>query len=236
MPGGSTLDPDNLPIGDGTAAADRRTTGVLGPSDSSDSGSDVSSGGALDPAVLGSDTDSSGTGEDAGAPGRGDGGVGRDLGFDRVVGRDEAGLGSGLDQAEEARAGVRDDDRLADSSADLDLDAQPVDGEGEPAGRLDVDELAEDAGGEVDELDDAADDELAGAPDDMADDGAGGSPRRAAPSAHGGGDDDGGSDTDEDDEADEADEADENEGEPPAPELEAPGPEQQHRPRVAPQR
>jgi hypothetical protein len=68
MSGNSTLDPDNFPT-----APDRRLgrghgTGALGPSDSSDSGSDVSGGTAgaeLGDADLDSDTDSRGTGERA---------------------------------------------------------------------------------------------------------------------------------------------------------------------------
>jgi hypothetical protein len=36
--------------------------------------------------------------------------TGGDIGFDRVVGADEAGLGGGLDQAEEARLGVTDEE------------------------------------------------------------------------------------------------------------------------------
>jgi hypothetical protein len=36
--------------------------------------------------------------------------MGGDTGFDRVIGADEAGLGGGLDQAEEARLGVTDEE------------------------------------------------------------------------------------------------------------------------------
>jgi hypothetical protein len=36
--------------------------------------------------------------------------LGGDTGFDRVIGPDEAGLGGGLDQAEEARLGVTDEE------------------------------------------------------------------------------------------------------------------------------
>ncbi|WP_129648076.1 hypothetical protein [Peristeroidobacter agariperforans] len=45
--------------------------------------------------------------------------MGGDIGFDRVVGPDEAGLGGGLDQAEEAQLGVTDEElaaRLRDRS------------------------------------------------------------------------------------------------------------------------
>ena len=81
---------------------DRRTvkghdTKSLGPSDTSDSGSDVNPG---EPA--GSDSDRGGTGERrtiADDQVR----TGSDSGVDRVVPASEAGLGSGLDEAEEAR-------------------------------------------------------------------------------------------------------------------------------------
>ena len=36
--------------------------------------------------------------------------MGTDIGFDRVVGADEAGLGGGLDQAEEAQLGITDEE------------------------------------------------------------------------------------------------------------------------------
>jgi hypothetical protein len=85
---GSTLDPDNA----GQRRRRRKTvkdddTRVLGPSDSSDSGSDV-----------------------VGAPTEREARTDADRGFDRVVGANEAGLGDGLDQAEEARLGVTDDE------------------------------------------------------------------------------------------------------------------------------
>jgi len=68
MAGSSTLDPDNFP-----AAPDRKLgrghgTRALGPSDNSDSGSDVKGGTAaqeLGDADLDSDTDARGTGERA---------------------------------------------------------------------------------------------------------------------------------------------------------------------------
>jgi hypothetical protein len=65
----------------------------IGPSDSSDTSSDR-------PNTPSTDTDAGGTGERKSI-----GGVPRakDEGADRVVGEDEAGLGGGLDQAEEAR-------------------------------------------------------------------------------------------------------------------------------------
>ncbi|HYG54599.1 MAG TPA: DUF2934 domain-containing protein [Burkholderiales bacterium] len=81
---GSTLDPDNV----GPGRRRRKTLKghderALGPSDSSDTGSDV----VPAPPVGGMDE-----GEPDAA----------DIGVDRVVGAGEAGLGGGLDQAEEA--------------------------------------------------------------------------------------------------------------------------------------
>jgi hypothetical protein len=78
----------------------------LGPSDSSDSGSDVKGAGET---RRDDDSDRGGTGERAtvgGNPRRLD----RDRDADRVVGAEEAGLGGGLDQAEEGRLGVTDED------------------------------------------------------------------------------------------------------------------------------
>jgi hypothetical protein len=77
----------------------------IGPSDSSDAGSDLA---GLD---RNDDTDREGTGERLGV---GDESEMRsadsDIGFDRVVGPEEAGLGDGLDQAEEAIAGITDEE------------------------------------------------------------------------------------------------------------------------------
>ena len=81
---------------------DRRTlkghdTKALGPSDTSDSGSDVNPG-----EPTGSDSDRAGTGERENIEGE-QGRAGSDSGVDRIVSEREAGLGGGLDQAEEAR-------------------------------------------------------------------------------------------------------------------------------------
>lgn len=136
----STLNPDNIP-------ANRRAPATppghdvksLGPSDSSDSGSDMAGPGLIDDDALNLDR---GTNEDteAGVRDRADAGASvGDLGMnsdsdhygtgehmtagkepgvrvngdrdtDRVVGADEAGLGSGPDQAEEAQLGVTDEE------------------------------------------------------------------------------------------------------------------------------
>jgi len=62
--GNSTLDPDNLPGGADRSLGRGHGTGALGPSDTSDSGSDLQ--GALSADELDSDSDSSGTGERVG--------------------------------------------------------------------------------------------------------------------------------------------------------------------------
>ena len=61
--GNSTLDPDNLPGGSDRGIGLGHGTGALGPSDTSDSGSDMQ--GALSQDELDSDSDASGTGERA---------------------------------------------------------------------------------------------------------------------------------------------------------------------------
>ncbi len=58
----STLDPDNIPVGTDRTLGRGHGTRALGPSDNSDSGSDVV--GEPD-AILDSDTDAQGTGERA---------------------------------------------------------------------------------------------------------------------------------------------------------------------------
>ena len=164
MSGSSTLDPDNFANSGGSGSVSNHShgTGALGPSDLSDTGSDTMGGpGMLDDELLGldrgtnedapgghlsdtagasvgdadldADSDSAGTGENI-AAGRDPEGVGHDIGFDRVVDASEAGLGSGLDQAEEARLGMTDeelhaaalDDALDDGDEDLDDDPAGV--------------------------------------------------------------------------------------------------------------
>lgn len=77
----------------------------IGPSDSSDSGADMMGLGGLD-----NTSDRQGTGErasvetDAGLDDAGD------IGPDGIVDASEAGLGGGLDQAEEAQLGVTDEE------------------------------------------------------------------------------------------------------------------------------
>jgi hypothetical protein len=75
----------------------------LGPSDSSDFGSDLVGVPHADDA-----SDRNGTGErmDVEDDVRG----AEDLEMDRIVGSNEAGLGGGLDQAEEAQLGITDEE------------------------------------------------------------------------------------------------------------------------------
>jgi hypothetical protein len=98
MAGGSTLNPSNFPVdGEQLNPLKGHDTGALGPSDSSDSGSDVAGSDPTD-----DDSDRSGTGERAA--------VGRkrrtrtdcDLDTDRIVDAEEAGAtgGDGQQSAE----------------------------------------------------------------------------------------------------------------------------------------
>ncbi|SFL83365.1 hypothetical protein [Rugamonas rubra] len=103
---GSTLDPANIPVGTDRTLGRGHGTGALGPSDSSDSGSDVHGGAGLapelDPALgrgsdddvelggvvadvyLDSDTDAAGTGERAGADGDNVAPDGADIDVDHI--------------------------------------------------------------------------------------------------------------------------------------------------------
>ena len=108
MAGNSTLDPDNFPPQGKPGTLKGHDTAALGPSDSSDSGSDLAAPGT-DALIgdLGMDaaTDRFGTGEHLTAGKEPDVRVNGDRGVDRIVGEEEAGLGDGLDQAEEAATG-----------------------------------------------------------------------------------------------------------------------------------
>lgn len=140
MAGRSTLDPDNFPIpGKRRKTLKGHDTKSLGPSDSSDSGSDMAGPGLTEDDMLNLDrgtnqdteagehnvadagpsigdlgmddtSDSQGTGEHLTAGKDPDIGVNADRGVDRVVGANEAGLGGGLDEAEEARLGKTDEE------------------------------------------------------------------------------------------------------------------------------
>lgn len=111
----------------------------LGPSDSSDSGSDMAGPGLIEDDALGLDrgtnedfeagrldsadsgasvgdldmddnSDRYGTGERMSAGKEPGARENADLGIDRIVGAEEAGLGGGIDQAEEAQLGVTDEE------------------------------------------------------------------------------------------------------------------------------
>ncbi|MGE0861583.1 MAG: chemotaxis protein [Gammaproteobacteria bacterium] len=108
MGAGSTLDPDNLPLGrpDETLPPGHDLR-ALGPSDSSDSGSDL-----VGAPVAGLDGtgDRDGTGERPAVEASTALEPGNEILPDRVVAEAEAGLGDGLDQAEEARLGITDEE------------------------------------------------------------------------------------------------------------------------------
>lgn len=108
MAGGSTLDPDNVPDTGSNVTRKGNDTGSLGPSDSTDSGSDFSSGSIASPEEMASDSDAAGTGDRAGV-GRNEQ-AGADIDADRTVDAADAGLGTGLDEAQRARGkgGPRD--------------------------------------------------------------------------------------------------------------------------------
>ena len=145
----STLDPDNFPT-DGKPHMNPRGHDIksLGPSDSSDSGSDMDGPGLVDDDALNLDrgtnedteagsynvsnagtsvgdlamadnSDRYGTGEHLTAGKEPNIHLNADIGTDRVVGPDEAGLGGGLDQAEEARLGVTDEEIEKNKEHDL---------------------------------------------------------------------------------------------------------------------
>jgi len=136
----STLDPDNFPVERRRReSAPGHDVKSLGPSDTSDSGSDLAGPGVTEDDVLDldrgtnqdteagrrnsadsgqsigdlgmdSDSDSVGTGEHLTAGKEPAIEVNGDRGFDRVVAAEEAGLGGGLDQAEEAQLGITDEE------------------------------------------------------------------------------------------------------------------------------
>src|SRR3954466_15424614 len=136
---GTTLDPDNIPGRPRPKTVKGTDVKSLGPSDTSDSGSDMAGprpGGADAPPLppgtnddmeggtvgkieagagvgdreMDDTSDASGTGEHLTAGVEPRIRANQDRDFDRVVTGDEAGLGGGLDQAEEARLGRKDKD------------------------------------------------------------------------------------------------------------------------------
>jgi hypothetical protein len=93
---GSTLDPENFPHARPRKTLRGHDVRALGPSDSSDTGADMAGQGPLDDT---SDRNRTGermtVGNERVRPGH-------DIGTDRVVDPEEAGLGRGLDEADEA--------------------------------------------------------------------------------------------------------------------------------------
>jgi len=139
MAGNSTLDPDNFPVNKSARNQKGHDTRTLGPSDSSDSGSDMAGPGLIDDDAINldrgtnedteagtgnladagasvgdlsmdSDSDRYGTGEHLTAGKEPAVQVSGDIDTDRIVGAEEAGLGGGLDQAEEAQLGITDEE------------------------------------------------------------------------------------------------------------------------------
>ena len=102
---GTTLTPDNIPA-PRPSIPPGHDVKSLGPSDSSDSGSDLAG------QDVGDDETES---EIAGGEEQADA---SDVAPDRVVEADEAGLGGGLDQAEEAQLGITDEELQGDESSD----------------------------------------------------------------------------------------------------------------------
>ena len=100
-----SFDPDDIPAEDGNEVLKGHGVSSVGPSDSSDTGADM--------VGLGRDDDTSdrhGTGERMSVEDDPTLLDGADIGTDRVVESAGAGLGGGLDQAEEARFGVTDEE------------------------------------------------------------------------------------------------------------------------------
>ena len=106
----STLDPDNQPLEANQKIPPGHDARALGRSDSSDSGSELIGDGNPDDDT----SDREGTGERASVDPGIDTRTDTDIGFDRVVDASEAGLGGGLDQAEEAQLGITDEEIAAE--------------------------------------------------------------------------------------------------------------------------
>jgi hypothetical protein len=152
---GSTLDPDNFPAGARRRKVQKgHDTRTLGPSDSSDSGSDMAGPGQIDDdfvnfdrgtnqdteagahdvadagASVGDldmddDSDRLGTGEHLTAGKEPNIGVDGDRDTDRAVDAHEAGLSGGLDPAEEAQQERTDEEIDPDAVAEDDLFKTP---------------------------------------------------------------------------------------------------------------
>jgi len=168
MASSSTLDPDQFPGADEAQKLPKgHDTRSLGPSDSSDSGSDMAGPGLIDDEALPLDrgtnedqeagrddiadagasvgddymddnSDRYGTGERRTAGKEPSVRADNDVDFDRVVGADEAGLGDGLDQAEEAQLGIVDDPESDDDEDDEEEEGEDLDVSNRPDTRKDI--------------------------------------------------------------------------------------------------
>lgn len=117
MPKPKTVDLDSLLDESGNEILKGRDIGSVGPSDSSDTGADMVGVGGLD-----STTDRNGTGERATVENEADRDAQLDIAADSIVEAEDAGLGGGLDQAEEAQLGVTDEEIEAAVRARLGLE------------------------------------------------------------------------------------------------------------------
>lgn len=107
MAGPQDIDIDLLLDQSGNSIPKGHDVRSLGPSDSSDTGADMMGIGGLD-----STSDRQGTGERASVENDG-GGAAEDIAPDHIVDAAHAGLGGGLDQAEEAQLGTTDEEIAA---------------------------------------------------------------------------------------------------------------------------
>lgn len=110
-----SLDLDTLVDEEGNEILTVQPAGVVGASDSSDTGADASGAESND-----STSDRNGTGERVDM--ESDVIPDADIGADRIVNAEEAGLGGGLDQAEEAQLGLTDEEIAAAVRERLGLD------------------------------------------------------------------------------------------------------------------
>lgn len=105
MPKPNPVDLDSLLDESGNEIPKGRDIRSLGPSDSSDTGADMTGVGGLD-----NTTDRNGTGERASLENDAELDAESDIAADDIVDAEEAGLGGGLDQAEEAQLGITDEE------------------------------------------------------------------------------------------------------------------------------
>lgn len=105
MVGPKSVDIDALLDDSGNEVSRGHGIRSLGPSDSSDTGADMVGIGGLD-----STSDRNGTGERVSVDDEADLDFGADIAADSIVDASEAGLGGGLDQAEEAQLGITDEE------------------------------------------------------------------------------------------------------------------------------